>query len=465
VKNETFAGVGRVALDIIPQSCGEVTVGCSDVAGILQEVIDASERLRAEHAALKGTVAKLDADQKMVTEAGDEARLLSQKAIERLNEGTSQIQASLRQIGELLALVDTLSKHVTGFAAAMEQVRRCSMDIENIAETTNILALNATIEAMRAGEAGRTFAVVASEVKGLASDTRKATDEITHTIDKLYHEASQVIGQIESGAEASDKARASIAKIEGTISGVVELVEEVDRQNDQIARATGTISHHVLGVHDVLGKFDSAAVENEGKLGQAQGRMCELEEMASVMFDRLVHAGLAPEDSAMVERARAAAEEVTAIAVAALEDGSLDEARLFDEQYVEVPGTNPQLYRNRFCDWADANWRPVLDRVKSSDPRIVATVCDDRNGFLPTHMTDKCRKPTGDYAHDLQHCRNGRMIFNAIDRRIKNCDAPYSMAVYRHEGDGSQYRVVRLASVPIVINGRRWGDYEISYAL
>jgi methyl-accepting chemotaxis protein len=39
------------------------------------------------------------------------------------------------------------------------------------------------------------------------------------------------------------------------------------------------------------------------------------------------------------------------------------------------------------------------------------------------------------------------------------------MAVYRHEGDGSQYKVVRLASVPIVINGRRWGDYEISYAL
>ena len=465
MKNEVFEGVDRVALDIIPQSCGEVTVGCSDVAGILQDVIDSSEKLRAEHAALKGTVARLDADQKMVTEAGDEARLLSAQAIERLNEGTAQIHASLGQIGELLGLVDTLTNHVTGFAAAMEQVRRCSMDIDNIAETTNILALNATIEAMRAGEAGRTFAVVASEVKARASETRRATDEITHTNDKLYQEASQVIGQIETGAEASGKAKASIANIEGTISSVAELVGEVDRQNDQIARATGTISRHVMGVHDVLEKFDSAAVENEGKLGQAQGRMGELEEMASVMFDRLVHAGLAPQDSAMVERAQEAAQEVTAIAVAALKDGGLSEAVLFDDKYVEVPGTNPQLYRNRFCDWADAHWRPVLDRVKESDPRIVATVCDDRNGFLPTHMSDKCRKPTGDYAHDLQHCRNGRMIFNAIDRRIKNSDAPYSMAVYRHEGDGSQYKVVRLASVPIVINGRRWGDYEISYAL
>ena len=107
----------------------------------------------------------------------------------------------------------------------------------------------------------------------------------------------------------------------------------------------------------------------------------------------------------------------------------------------------------------------MLDKVKASDPHIIATVCDDRNGFLPTHLSERSRKPTGNYTHDLQYCRNGRMIFNAIDKRIKSGNQPFSMAVYRYEGDGSQYRVVRLASVPIVINGRRWGDYEISYVL
>jgi methyl-accepting chemotaxis protein len=92
-------------------------------------------------------------------------------------------------------------------------------------------------------------------------------------------------------------------------------------------------------------------------------------------------------------------------------------------------------------------------------------VCDDRNGFLPTHLTERSRKPTGNYTQDLQYSRNGRIIFNAIDKRIKSGNQAFSMAVYRYEGDGSQYRVVRLASVPIVINGRRWGDYEISYVL
>ena len=452
------------AVDSISASCSEVTLGCSDVSGLVQQVLASSEKLRAEHTALLGTVATLNEDQDQVAQACEESRLLSQRSLDQLGQGTNHIRSSLAELGNLLELVDTLTKHVTGFAAAMEQVRQCSHDIDQIAETTNILSLNAAIEAARAGEAGRGFAVVANEVKTLAGKTRKATDEITRTIDTLGSEAEHVVSEIGKGVKVRDEARNSVARIEETLVGVGEMVSEVDRQNDQIAQATGAISNHVGRLQQVLASFNEAARDNEGKLGRAQDRMGELEEMASVMFDQVVRAGLAPEDSAMVERAMAARDEVAALALAALENGSLTETALFDDTYTEVAGTNPQLYRNRFCDWADANWRPVLDRIKASDPRIIATVCDDRNGFLPTHLSDRSRKPTGKYEHDLQYCRNGRMIFNAIDKRIKASDAPFSMAVYRYEGDGKQYRVVRLASVPIVINGRRWGDYEISYA-
>ena len=456
---------GAPAVDGISASCAEVTLGCSDVSGLVQSVLASSERLRAEHTALLGTVETLNEDQDQVSQACEESRLLSQRSLEQLAQGTNHIRASLAEIGKLLVLVDTLTQHVTGFAAAMSQVKQCSHDIDQIAETTNILSLNAAIEAARAGEAGRGFAVVAAEVKILAGKTRIATDEITRTIDTLGSEAEHVVAEIEKGAKVRDGARNSVEKIEGTLVGVGEMVSEVDRQNEQIAQATGAISGHVVRLQQALASFDEAARDNEGKLGRAQDRMDELEEMASVMFDQLVRAGLAPGDMAMVERASVARDEVVALALAALENGSLTETALFDESYVEVPGTDPQLYRNRFCDWADANWRPVLDRIKASDPNIIASVCDDRNGFLPTHLSDRSRKPTGKYEHDLQYCRNGRIIFNSIDKRIKASDAPFSMAVYRYEGDGRQYRVVRLASVPIVINGRRWGDYEISYVL
>lgn len=264
------------ALAKIPESCGAVTVGCTDVAGVVKAVIASSQNLRAEHDALRDTVTALEADQSKVAQASDEARLLSERAIERLGEGTALIQSSLAQINALLELVDALGVHVASFSAAMEQVRRSAQHIDDIAETTNILALNATIEAMRAGDAGRTFAVVASEVKSLASDTRKATEEITQTILALDGEAGEVIAQIEAGARASDEARSSVARFETTISSVGALVEEVDKQNDVIARATGTISDHVGKVQDVLTSYDGAARRNEGQLDGAKARMEQL---------------------------------------------------------------------------------------------------------------------------------------------------------------------------------------------
>src|SRR3546814_1285381 len=103
-----------------------------------------------------------------------------------------------------------------------------------------------SIEAMRAGEAGRTFAVVAGEVKSLANDTRIATVEISKTVDALELEASQVIERIEAGSEASGKAKNSVSKIEDTISQVVDLVSEVDRNNDTITRSTSMLIAHVV---------------------------------------------------------------------------------------------------------------------------------------------------------------------------------------------------------------------------
>lgn len=464
MEHSKIIAADQSALDMIPAKCGDVTVGCTDVAGVVQAVIESSEKLREEHTALHGTIAALEADQGRVSEASDEARLLSERAIARLGDGNALIRSSLSQITNLLDLVETLTRHVTGFASAMDQVKRSSQRIDDIAETTNILALNATIEAMRAGDAGRAFAVVADEVKSLAGATRKATEEISRTIDTLEGEARAVIGQIEGGAAASSEAKESVAKIEGTLASVSELVEEVDRQNDQIARATGTISGHVARVQDVLVSFDSAALENEHKLDSAHKRMEELELTASEMFDNIVKAGLSPRDSEMVSLAQQHALQLAQIADDAIAQGSLSMADLFDTDYQLVPGSNPERFRTRLSDWADRNWRPVIDAMIARGGAIKMCSPADMNGFLPTHISDRSRQPTGDLAHDTKYCRNGRILFGAIDQKAKNSTAPYMMAVYRQEGDGKRYEVVRNVYVPLIIGGRRWGDSELAYA-
>ncbi len=232
-------------IDGLADSCCEVAVGCIDVGGIVKSVIETSERLRTEHDSLKDTVAALNLDQQQVAQASDEARVISQNAIQRLGDGTQLIRSSLEQIATLVRLVDTLTHHVTGFGAAIDQVKRSSQEIDKIAQTTNILALNASIEAARAGEFGKTFAVVASEVKALALNTRNATEEIARTIDALGHEAQQVITEIDAGVSVNDEARKSVVKIEQTLVVVGDMIDEVDRQNEQVALANRAISDHV----------------------------------------------------------------------------------------------------------------------------------------------------------------------------------------------------------------------------
>ena len=452
-------------IDNISRQCGDVTVGCSDVAGVVQQVIDSFRALHSEHEALKTTVNTLDTDQKLVSDACDESRLLSQRALEQLETGRTHIHSSLQQISHLLEAVQELSMHITGFAAAMEQVKRTSQEIEEIADNTNILALNATIEAHRAGEAGRTFSVVANEVKNLAGNAHRASKEITRTIETLETEAELVIDKISTGAEDSSEARKSVSQIEQTITEVCELISEVDGQNDQIVRNSSKIGVHVVNVQDVLGEFGKVVASNETHLNKAHDRIESLELTASGMFDALVKAGLSPADSEMVDMGQERAREIIEVTEAAIANGEVSPHDLFDTNYSDIEGSNPPRYRTGLNAWADKAWRPMIDRFTAADSRVAAFACTDMNGFLPTHLTRNSQAPTGNVAHDTQFCRNGRILFGTIDARAKASNDDYMMAVYRREGDGNEYQVVRNVYIPLIINGRRWGDLEMAYIL
>lgn len=237
------------AVSGVAETCGALAIGCSDAAGVVEAVVAASVVLRNEQQSLKQTIEHLEADQARVAEASDEARLLSSQAISRLEGGMRSIEASLKQTAEVLELVGALGNRVTSFATAIEQVKRTSQQISGIAETTSILALNATIEAQRAGEAGRTFSVVANEVKSLAQDSRGATDEIGRTVGVLASEAEEFLKELRHGTTASEQARSSVSQIEETLGSVESLVRDVDGQNDVITRATATTGSYVAELH------------------------------------------------------------------------------------------------------------------------------------------------------------------------------------------------------------------------
>ena len=449
--------------------CGNVVVDCSDTAGTLENALQSAGELQHKHLELEAITHQLSVEIENVAMATAEARDLSDSARAKVAAGSATVSASVADFAAMIALINRLGNHITGFAAAMDQVKRASQAIDNIARTTNMLALNAAIEAQKAGVAGQTFAVVAAEVKKLALDSRSAAVEITGTVNSLSAEAEKLVVDIGTGIEGSGKAQAQFAEMDLLLSDLSQIVWQVDERTSEIAANTAAINSGLVDSRRVRAAVDAANTTVHNQLSHAHRDVTELESRANLMFDKLVHSGMSQDDSAFVELAIEQAQRIKNLTEQAIASGDLTMAALFDENLIQVAGSNPEQYRTGLSDWADTNWRPLFDAIGDIRPEILTSVCTSAKGFLPTHMSKFSVSPTGDFEHDKRYCRNGRVFFEGVDITAKASVQDYMMAVYRHTGtsgaSSSSQAVVRNVYVPLYINDRRWGDFEIAYIL
>jgi methyl-accepting chemotaxis protein len=184
-------------------------------------------------------------------------------ATEELSSSVSEIGRQVTQsteiAGQAVAEANRTNVTVQGLSAAAQKIGDVVKLISDIASQTNLLALNATIEAARAGEAGRGFAVVANEVKSLASQTAKATDEISAQVSAMQGATTEAVQAI----EGIGRTIGAINEIASAISVAVEqqgsATSEIARNVQEAAIGTGQVSSNIAAVNHAAEKTGSAS--------------------------------------------------------------------------------------------------------------------------------------------------------------------------------------------------------------
>ncbi len=158
-------------------------------------------------------------------------------ADQEVQTGKAVVNESITTIGQLATRVEEAVAVIAKLAQDSEQIGSVVEVIRGIAEQTNLLALNAAIEAARAGEQGRGFAVVADEVRTLASRTQTSTDEIQDMIQKLQDAAGQAVGVMEQGQQAARSSVEQASHAGESLESITRAVDTITAMTTQIATA------------------------------------------------------------------------------------------------------------------------------------------------------------------------------------------------------------------------------------
>ena len=447
-----------------------------------------------------------------VRQSAEGARLVSdaaarsQKTAQSLSEASDH---SFKTLGEALASLAGVSESSQTSAAAVENLISIADEInsfvkiiDDLYQRTNLLALNAAIEAARAGIHGKTFAVVAGEMRGLADSTKTQNDSIGQTVKRIQDMAVAAKDATDSSVQKIDEASRRATAAQDEITTMSKLIEE---SVGDIGAIAATAEEQAVSLNQISKEVDlaqanaSASAErikktnigsdvadlnrifNEKTLDLKIGRYVEhvrdvgLEEAEKIekILSDMKKQGLDIMNSTYVEMTRETSSGLAAIC---------NIGRVPDE------GFNPKKYITPWDQKTDRAFMEIVDKICGDEPHLDFACIVDINGFLTMHAKKYRKDITWDHKKDLvgnrvkrffeestglQAARVGlgdkwnsmkprasraEFLQAGIDLRATNEKQPILQTYARDTGD-----VMNDLAIPLHVDGTIWGALRLCY--
>jgi methyl-accepting chemotaxis protein len=453
------AATGRILTETLSGSADRNAVSAAEVSWAVDQLKQRLDRQVSETrqmADYAGQVTETVRDSaRKAGDAAERARGASQLS----NEGRGALESAITDIRQVHQQSEENLSLIRDLNTKSDQIQGVTSVIEAIAEQTNLLALNAAIEAARAGEQGRGFAVVADEVRSLASRTTEATAEVAGVLTGIRQATASIVDGVEQlsdsvgrGLQSVESVAGSLERIgheadqlEGEVFAIADSDWENERNLEQILRGVETL-------RDEMSESDRGV----GELATQAARLMDLAEQANAAFAASSRESY---HRFFYEQASRAASAISKRFEQALAQGELTESQLFDRQRTPIPGASPSKYHSGFDEFTDRVLPEFQEPVASSHDGLVFAIVTAPDGYVPTHNRAFSHQPTGNPEQDLVRSRSKRLFNDRTGARCGSHTDTMLLQTYRRDTG----EIMHDLSVPIFVKGRHWGGLRLGY--
>ncbi|OCT22366.1 HAMP domain-containing methyl-accepting chemotaxis protein [Pseudomonas putida] len=261
----------------IDQSVEHLSQAASQLAGASADTLERITQQREETDQVATAMNQMSATVQEVAQNAEHASLAATDADQQAQMGDQVVAEAIARIEQLATQMARCLTSMQHLAGESQRIGSILDVIKSVSEQTNLLALNAAIEAARAGEAGRGFAVVADEVRGLAQRTQQSTEEIEHLIESLHQGTDEVTSLLDSSrtlteqsVELSRRAGDALGQITRTVSNIQGMNQQIATASEEQSVVAEQINRSVISVREASDHTSSASEQTATSSGELQ---------------------------------------------------------------------------------------------------------------------------------------------------------------------------------------------------